>query len=189
MKNCKGFTLIEVLVASLLIMLGVTGYVSLQSEYVLADAKLNLRSRAVNLAEQKLADLSFFQQLALSDGKASYQAIANNSGGTISSGEKIIQLSSEQNLHSYYLTWQVDDLYFVDTNFDGIPDKWVKLNQPFYPKILPSMPDLKSIKVSVSWLNTSGQSKQIIMYGSLAPVAMSQSFHTKYLTASAQAIP
>lgn len=189
MENCKGFTLIEVLVASLLIMLGVTGYVTLQSEYVLADAKMDLRSRAAHLAEQKLADLSYFQQLTLSADYPSYQAIANNSGGAITSGEKVVQLSSEQNLHSFYLTWQVQDLYFVDTNFDSQPDKWIKHNQASYPQILPSIPHLKSVKVSVSWINTKGQNKQISMLGSVAPVTIAQSFQVKYLTASAQAAP
>jgi prepilin-type N-terminal cleavage/methylation domain-containing protein len=189
MPKRQGFTLIEVLVASLLIMLGVTGYVSLQSEYVLTDAKLNLRSRAIQLAEQKLADLGYFQQLTASPNHISYQAITNNLGGSIASGEKLIQLSTEQNLHSYHLTWQVDDFYFVDSNFDGQPDKWVKHNQPLYPQILPPLPHLKSINVSVSWINIQGQSKQISMLGSIAPIAISQSFQTKYLTVSAQATP
>ena len=64
MNKINGFTLIEVSVASLIIMLGVTGYVTLQSEYVVADAKINLRGLALQLAQEKLTDLAFFQQLS-----------------------------------------------------------------------------------------------------------------------------
>ncbi len=52
-----GFSLIEVCIASLLIMLVVTGYVTLQSEYVVADANINLRSLAMNRAQEKLTTL------------------------------------------------------------------------------------------------------------------------------------
>ena len=59
----NGFSLIEVSIASLLIMFGVTGYVTLQSEYVVADAKINLHTVALHLAQEKFTDLVYFQQL------------------------------------------------------------------------------------------------------------------------------
>jgi hypothetical protein len=38
-------------------MFGVTGYVTLQSEYVVADAKINLHTVALHLAQEKFTDL------------------------------------------------------------------------------------------------------------------------------------
>lgn len=179
----KGFTLIEVLVASLLIMLGVTGYVRLQSEYVFADVKLNLRTHALRLAQHKIADLSYFQ------GLADYNNISTNLGGGLAAGEVDVPLSSKLNLHRYTLQWQVEDLYLVDSNFDDIADRWVKTGEPFYPRVLPQYPHLKSIKVSVSWLDDSAESKQVDMYCTLAPLAKSQSFHTRYRKSSVFAKP
>ena len=94
MNKQHGFSLIEVAVASLLIMLGVTGYVTLQSEYVVADAKINLRAMALLLAEEKLADLAYFQQLNHAEGVISYQNIATNLGGSIPAGEQTRRLHS-----------------------------------------------------------------------------------------------
>ncbi len=71
MYKKNGFSLIEVVVASLLIMLGVTGYATLQTEYVVADAKIKLRTLALHLAQEKLTDLAYFQQLSHSNGNIS----------------------------------------------------------------------------------------------------------------------
>ena len=43
-----------ILITTLIIMLGVTGYVTLQSTYMQSDSKINLRSVALQLAQQKL---------------------------------------------------------------------------------------------------------------------------------------
>jgi hypothetical protein len=185
----KGFSLIEVSVASLIIMLGVTGYVTLQSEYVVADAKLNLRGLALLLAQEKLTDLAYFQHLSHVEGMASYQNIANNLGGSIPAGERDMILSSELNLQTFDTQWQVENLYYVDTNFDDIADHWAKVGDPFFPVNLPQNANLKSVHIIVTWLDINGDSKQIDMFGSIAPIAQSQSFQTKYRSSSSLAAP
>ena len=185
----KGFSLIEVSIASLLIMLGVTGYVTLQSEYVIAAVKLNLRGLALHLAQEKLTDLAYFQQLSNLEGVISYQNIATNLGGRISAGERDVILSSELNLQTYDTQWQVEDSYYVDTNFDGVADSWVKAGELFFPVDLPRNADLKSVHIIVTWHDISGDSKQIEMFGSIAPVAQSQSFQVKYRSLSTLAMP
>jgi hypothetical protein len=188
---CKenGFSLVEVSIASLIIMLGVTGYVTLQSEYVVADTKLNLRGLALLLAQEKLTDLAYFQQLSHIEGGQSYQNIANNSGGSIPAGEQEIILSSEENLQTYDTQWEVESLYFVDTNFDGVADSWTKVGDPFFPIDLPRNADLKSVRIMVTWLDINGDNKQIDMFGSIAPIAQSHSFQTKYRLPSSLAVP
>lgn len=188
---CKenGFSLIEVSVASLIIMLGVTGYVTLQSEYVVADTKFNVRGLALNLAQEKLTDLVYFQQLSHVDGVSAYQDIANNAGGSIPAGERDVILSAEVNVQTYNTQWEVENLYYVDTNFDGVADSWVKLGSPFFPVDLPRNVDLKNVHIMVSWRDSHGESKQIEMFGSIAPIAQSQSFQTKYRSSSSLAVP
>lgn len=185
----NGFSLIEVSIASLLIMLGVTGYVTLQSEYVVASEKLNLRGVALRLAHEKLTDLAYFQQLSAPAEMRSYQNIAANSGGSIPAGEREVVLSSALNLQTYDTQWQVENLYYVDTNFDGVADNWAKAGDPFFPVDLPRNVHLKRVHIIVSWLDTNGDSKQIDMFGSIAPIAQSQSFQVKYRSPSSLAMP
>jgi hypothetical protein len=189
MYKKNGFSLIEVLVASLLIMLGVTGYVTLQSEYVVANAKINLRVLALNLAQEKLIDLAYFQQLSDSKGSVSYQDIVTNLGGSIPAGERDIVLSSKLNVQTYDIQWQVKNVYYVDTNFDDVADSWVKVGEPFFPINLPRYADLKNVQIIVTWIDINGLSKQLEMFGSIAPIAQSQSFQAKYRSSSTLATP
>lgn len=185
----NGFSLIEVSIASLLIMFGVTGYVTLQSEYVVADAKINLRTVALHLAQEKFTDLVYFQQLNHIEGNTSYQNIATNLGGTILAGERNVILSSELNLQTYDTQWEVENVYYVDTTFNGIADSWVKDGEPFFPVNLPLHADLKHVHIVVRWLDISGDSKKIEMFGNIAPILQSQSFQAKYRLLSTLAVP
>jgi hypothetical protein len=184
-----GFSLIEVSIASLLIMLGVTGYVTLQSEYVVADAKINLRGLALQLAQEKFTDLAYFQQLSHIHGSISYQNIASNLGGTITAGERDVIFSLRSSLHTYDTQWEVENLYYVDTNFDDVADSWVKVGEPFYPIDLPRHASLKNVHIMVTWLNINGVRKHLEMFGSIAPIAQSQSFQAKHRLSSTLAMP
>ena len=59
--QARGFSLIEVLIASLVIMLGVTGVVTLQSAYMRNDAQSGYRHTALQLAQNKVDDLRQFE--------------------------------------------------------------------------------------------------------------------------------
>jgi hypothetical protein len=189
MLKKNGFSLIEVSVASLLIMLGVTGYVRLQSEYIALATTLNLRTLALHIAQEKLTDLALFQQTGHLNGKISYHNIATNLGGRIPAGERDMMLSSELNMHTYDTQWQVENVYYVDTNFDDVADSWVKVGEPFYPIDLPRNPHLKNVHVIVTWLDINGVKKKLEMFGSIAPIVQSQSFQAKYRSSSVLAIP
>lgn len=190
MQSKKGFTLIEVLVASLIIMLGVTGYVTLQSQYVLADNELNLRYLAMQIAQQKVDDLAYFEHLDPEPGKFAYADIQSNQGGQISAGPVYIQLSINiTNTHLFYINWQVVDLFYVDTDGDTQADSWVKFGDPFYPKLIPRVSDLKTASIEVSWLNNKGVAKKIGVLSHIAPILPSNSFQTRYRTTNASANP
>jgi hypothetical protein len=189
MYKKNGFSLIEVSVASLLIMLGVTGYVTLQIEYVVADAKINLRILALHLAQEKLTDLAYFQQLSHSSGNMSYQNIASDLGGNIPAGERDIIMTSSLDFQTFNTQWQVEDMYYVDTNFNDLADSWVKVGDPFFPINLPRYVDLKNVHIIITWVDISGLNKQLEMYGSIAPIAQSHSFQAKYRLSSSLATP
>ena len=189
MHKKNGFSLIEVLIASLLLLMGVTGYVTLQSEYVVADRNINLRFLALNLAQEKLTDLAYFQQLSHSSGNTSYQNVNTSLGGSIAAGERDIILSAKMDFQTYDTQWQVENLYYVDTNFNGMADSWVKVGEPFFPVDIPRNANLKNIHITVTWLDINGDSKQIEMFGSIVPIAQSQSFQAKYRLSSTLAMP
>lgn len=187
--KANGFSLVEVSVAALLIMLGVSGYATLQSEYVVADAKLNLRSLALQIANEKLTDLANFQQLENVGEQVSFQSISDNQGGNIPAGDNNYVTTTELSAQTFNTQWQVTDFYYVDTDFDGYADSWKSAEEPFYPAILPRYAGLKNVKVTISWTNTKGEPEKIAVFGSIAPLLPSQSFQTKYRLSSTQATP
>lgn len=189
-KTIQGFSLIEVLVASLLIMLGVTGYVSLQTEYVVADKNLNLHYGAIQLAQQKVEDLLLYQELYISEGKYAYQDISSNAGGSITAGIKTVRMSKNaSDTHKYMLTWQVVDWFYVDSDFDQISDAWVSTGHKLFPSKKSNLADAKSVKVQISWDNTEGQAQSISINSYIVSISPSASFHAKYRALSANSVP
>ncbi|MGJ8681981.1 type IV pilus modification PilV family protein [Paraglaciecola sp.] len=186
----KGFSLVEVLVSSLMIMLGVTGYVTLQSEYVIADRNLNLRYLAMQLAEDKLNDLSYYEQLISQANKRAYKDIESNAGGNIVAGVKSIRLSNNaSDVHLFELDWIVSDLFYVDSNFDDIADLWVSKGEQFFPKVEPLVSDLKKVNIKVKWLELGGSPQQIILNSYIAPIPVHNSFKVLFKENSIDAVP
>lgn len=171
-------------------MLGVTGYVTLQTEYVIADRHLNLRRLAMQFAEDKLNDLSFYEQLTISKSGRAYTGITNNNGGTIVAGSRLIPLSNNAgDTHQFDLSWQVTDLYYVDSNFDHIADLWVTKGHGLFPKLLPNVANLKMVVIKVEWFALDGVSQKIVINSYIAPLPASNSFHALYRENSANTSP
>ena len=171
-------------------MLGVTGYVTLQSQYVLADYEINLRYLATQLAHEKVDDLAFFEQLDVKVGKYAFNNIKSNAGGAITAGPIYVALSTNvNNTYLYNIRWQVVDYFYVDTDNDTKADSWVKAGSLFYPNIVPWIADLKVAEVEVNWLSNNGVSKKITVLSQIAPILPSNSFHAKFRSISASAKP
>jgi hypothetical protein len=174
----------------MIMMLGMTGYITLQSEYVVADTNLNLRNIALQLAQDKLNDLNYFQRLGNANGLPAYTDIMTNQGGSIAAGESQVQLSSNLlNTHIFETNWQVTDLYYVDTDKDKVADSWVKIGDKFFPNVTPQHSDIKSVAVNLIWLDQHRQLKQLTLLGNIVPIAQSPSFQTKYRIKSVFASP
>ena len=117
-KSKKGFSLIEVLVALIVVMGGIAAATKLQSVFFQNSSDAQSRSIATSLAQRKLDDLRSFTEIVPSTGKTwtealadssinmAYQFITDDKGGIIAPGvQDVIQNSNAV----YTLEWTVED--------------------------------------------------------------------------------
>ncbi len=138
----RGFGLIEVLVAFVVIAAGAAALVKLQSAFLTTTAESGAREAAMHLAETKLDDLRSFEVVATTSGKVAYQDIGNNSGGQIASGAHTI---GQQALD---LSWTVSN-QFLTSPANVIPER-------------------KDATVTVSWIDRSGTQRNLSLSGAIA---------------------
>jgi hypothetical protein len=168
----KGFSLVEVLVASLMMMLGVTGYVTLQSEYVMADSQLSLRNIALHLAQEKLDELTNVSQLS----RIAYDDIGSNIGGRTASGKMDVILdNNQQNQRSFDISWVISSWYFIDTDNNAVADLWVPTGHFLLTPALSKNVALKEVSVTIDWQDFQGNNQSLSINGRLAPVLQSRS--------------
>ena len=176
--QARGFSLIEVLIASLVIMLGVTGVVTLQSAYMRNDAQSGYRHTALQLAQNKVDDLRQFEAIESTAGVIAYDDIADDAGGTIKPGHVDVTLRDNGETHSFARNWTVTDKYFSDTNGDGVADTWLDRSTLLGNGLpLPASPAQKQVAVTVEWVNTKGKNRSITVDGIIAPVSLGHSYH------------
>lgn len=186
----RGFSLIEVMVASLIIMLGVTGFVTLQSAYMRNDADTNLRQVALQLAQEKLDDLRQFELLETTAGANAYNDIITNDGGDIVSGAVQIDIGDDGKSYVFDRSWTVADLYFVDTDADGDEDTWLDAAAlAATGAAVPTTSAQKAVTISVSWTDVEGSTVTVAIDGNIAPVAAANSFQATNETDNAKAQP
>ena len=97
----KGFSLIEVMVALLVLALGVLAVVKLQGVLIQSASDSNQRAVAVSLAQQKIDDLRSF-----SDAEG-FLDIGENTGGAI--GASPTEFVIPRGPYRYTLRWEVED--------------------------------------------------------------------------------
>jgi prepilin-type N-terminal cleavage/methylation domain-containing protein len=123
-SNQRGFSLIEVMLAVLVLSVGILGVSKLQGQLVRGGAEANQRSIASNLIQQKSDDLRRFVYLTTASPivpdawttalatptSLAFVHIASNEGGLIDPGNQTIG-----NI-SYDLSWKVNNYYYSADN-------------------------------------------------------------------------
>ncbi|MGY0650161.1 MAG: type IV pilus modification PilV family protein, partial [Paraglaciecola chathamensis] len=178
MKTHSGFSLLEVLIATAIMLFGVAGYVQLQSHYIKLDHTLNLRQQALTLANKKLHDLRRFSVLHASAGQTSYQDIHTDTGGVITAGTIDLNLwQSQAQTIPFELHWQVKNMYFVDTDNDTLPDTWLPEGDGNLPQTLPVIAPKKSLRISVTWQDQFGDTLSVAITSQITPIPFARSQH------------
>lgn len=158
-RQIKGHTLIEVLVALVVLLGGIAASATLQRVFISSASDAKNKTLATGLAQQKINDLKAFTQIATpvdADGNSiawayanptlvmAYEYIGDNSGGIIASGV--------QNLASntvFTLTWASENHWYTG-----------QVDSTTAPNPL-RLADYKAITVDVVWNDESGDQQSI----------------------------
>ncbi len=165
--NIKGFSLIEVMVALVILAIGILGISKLQGTLIRSSSDANQRVVAVSIAQQKIDDLKSFTKLTvgtstdsvpdtwspgLSQNVLSFQHIASGAGGTIGQVDTTTPTPITVGGFTYLLSWTVTDYYYT-----GTP------TVPTTPVPAGTDVDFKKVAVNVAWTDESGDSQSVTL--------------------------
>ena len=167
----RGFSFVELLVATSMVAISGTGLITLQTHFVQLDEQQALRTHAWYLAQEKLDDLAHFQWLESSDQNANdFKSIANNKGGQLPAGQILHPVGVSTSVN-FQRNWQVTDVYFVDTTGNGQPDSWQSGSQlSTAQQKLVTVVQAKQVVVQVSWTDNKGKLNTVTAEGVIAPI-------------------
>lgn len=143
-KHITGFSLIEVIIAFLVIAMGSASLVQLHRGYLRQESNSTQREEAMHLAESKLDDLRHFEVLRSATGKIAYQDIGNNTGGT----STILAGTRTLTTGSFSLSWSCR---FGSTS------------------PCPALAIRKDITVTVSWTQSDNSTRSLSLSSSISP--------------------
>ena len=141
-KHLSGFSLIEVIIAFLVIAMGSASLVQLHRGYLRQENNSTQREEAMHLAESKLDDLRNFDVLRSATDKIAYQDIGNNTGGTIVAGNRTLTTGS------FNLSWSC--------RFGSTAP-------------CPVLAIRKDITVTVSWTQSDNSARSLSLSSSISP--------------------
>lgn len=144
----RGFSLLEVLIAFVIIMVSVVSLVGLHRFYMKSEINSAMLNGAMQLAETKLDDLRSFDSIAASGSVTAYENIDTDKGGVIASGANPV------GKYNYNLTWNV-------TNSD-LTGFTIPSDNTIYPS--------KNVTVNVSWINSDGNNRSISLNGVVSSI-------------------
>jgi len=165
--SIKGFGLIEVMVALVILAVGILGISKLQGTLIRNSSDANQRAVALSIAQQKIDDLKSFAKLTvgtatdtvpdtwvpgISPNLLAFAHISNNKGGTIGQADATTPFPLTVGGISYLLSWNVANYYYT-----GAP-------------LLPTTPvpagtdiDFKQVAINVTWTAENGTSQNIVL--------------------------
>ncbi|SHH79562.1 type IV pilus modification PilV family protein [Ferrimonas marina] len=151
-QTCRGFGLIEVLVAVLVIGFGVVALAQLQGTFVKSAAQTSQREVALHLARAKLDDLRSF-----SPGSSfEFEDILSDEGGISTQLNSGAVTFKNQD---FSLSWTVEDYMLDDLAAHGFSVADVGAGDTVVKK---------AVIVDVSWVSNNGQAMSVNLSGELA---------------------
>lgn len=166
-RNMKGFSLIEVMIALVILAVGILGISKLQATLIRASSDATQRTVAVSVAQQKIDDLKSFAKLTVgtatdtipdawvpgvADTLLSFEHIADNKGGTIGQADASTPFPITIGNYAYLLSWDVTDYYYV-----GTPSVATT------PVPAGTDVDFKRVTINVAWTDEGGDSQNIAL--------------------------
>lgn len=167
--NYKGFTLIEVMLALLILALGILGITKLQGTLIKNSTDANQRAVAVSLAQKKIDDLRSFAVLdmtgasdwvcpaipGLSAASLAYADITDNAGGApLCDADLLANTDILIGNTNYRLSWNVTPYEFVANLATPMSDA-----STASPTV-----DFKEVEITVSWLDiTTGNNASVTL--------------------------
>jgi len=152
--NNHGFSLIEVMLAVLVLSIGILAVSKLQGTLIQSGSNANARAVAISLAEKKVDDLRRFKGTdaggvlwtgtLTSPASIFFEQIADNEGGLIEYGNT--QIGNVV----YRLSWDATDYVFTS------------INSPASIITSSEIPDYKMVSVEISWDDPSELARQSI---------------------------
>ena len=164
-----GFSLLEVLIAIVIMSVGLLALATLQIGIVRSSAESKTQTVALNLALEKLEDLATYRVLEKTSNNCSvditdsYQCIDSDA-----TGEKVLDnlgVFSVDNSGSYTRTWTVRRCVGLTGNFTCTTDS---TNNVAGPSTTTPRNEFKSIQVNVSWADASGASQSVAVTDAVA---------------------
>ncbi|MBY5922805.1 hypothetical protein [Ferrimonas balearica] len=152
-RASRGFGLLEILIAAVVIGLGIVALTSLQGKFLKSASATSQREVALKLAQAKLDDLRSFTYDADPDGFG-FNEITSNQGGR--SGELAASSSLTYEQHNFGLGWTVADYKLVGGDYVAVTDPADKVAQ-------------KYVVINVNWTDSSGRSQTLSLPHTLSP--------------------
>lgn len=184
MKKQRGFSLVEALIAFLVVGVGIVALVKLEGLYLQSSSSSKARTVALSLAQEKLDDLKAFTQLNTTANQFAYTDIAGSvsfnsstqaysctgcAGGTLISGGSLkfpsgtVSTSLVPNSNTtYWLGWSVENDCWNGTTMTNTCGSGVT-------------PDQKRITVTVSWVDEKNAVQAATLQGTIAALPPSNS--------------
>lgn len=165
--NIKGFGLIEVMVALIILAVGILGISKLQGTLIRNSSDANQRAIALSIAQQKIDDLKSFAKLTvgtptdavpdtwvpgIAPSLLSFAHISNNKGGTIGKADATTPFAVTVGGNTYLLSWDVANYYYTGTPL-----------LPITPVPVGNDIDFKQVSVNVAWTAENGTSQNIVL--------------------------
>ncbi|GAB3357383.1 prepilin-type N-terminal cleavage/methylation domain-containing protein [Lysobacter tyrosinilyticus] len=165
----KGFSLLEVMIAVVILSFGLVALASLQAALIRSSAESKAQTVALSLAKERIEDLRTYQSLG------GYQAINGLAKGSAESIDGDPSTAGTQSIGGVdYKRWWTVQRYA----FDATANKFVDLGGAVTgatPTGYESNNEFKRVQVTVNWTDASGQERAVTMEDAIGAIDPSDS--------------